>query len=47
MLGFDTYFNAFFEGTWRAHAALGPLFLRLDVAGACTLRVTRRSAMGV
>ena len=46
VLGFNTYFNAFFEGNWREHAALGPIFLRLDVVGACTLRVTRRTPMG-
>ncbi|WP_043831659.1 glycosyltransferase [Muricoccus aerilatus] len=46
VLGFDTYFNAFFEANWRARTALGALFLRLDVSGACTLRVTRRTSMG-
>ncbi|MFC7736055.1 glycosyltransferase [Roseomonas sp. GCM10028921] len=43
VLGFDAYFNAFHEQNWRLHTALGPLLLRLDLRGACVLRVTRRT----
>ncbi|WP_458094545.1 glycosyltransferase [Roseomonas sp. WA12] len=46
VLGFDTYFNAFYEQNWRLHTGLGALSLRLDLRGACTLRVRRRTAMG-
>ncbi|HEY8614367.1 MAG TPA: glycosyltransferase, partial [Roseomonas sp.] len=45
-LGFDTYFNAFYEQNWRPYTDLGPIFLRLDLRGTCTLRVTRRTTMG-
>ncbi|MBP0443249.1 glycosyltransferase [Roseomonas sp. SSH11] len=44
LLGFDTYFGVFQEQSWRLHTELGELFLRLDLRGACTLRVTRRTA---
>ena len=46
VLGFDTYFNAFYEQNWRGHTALGAIFLHLDLHGAATLRVTRRVSTG-
>jgi galactofuranosylgalactofuranosylrhamnosyl-N-acetylglucosaminyl-diphospho-decaprenol beta-1,5/1,6-galactofuranosyltransferase len=46
VLGFDTYFGAFYEQPWRLHTGLRALFLRLDLRGACTLRVFRRTTEG-
>ena len=42
LLSTATYFNTFFETHWRRHTALGPLRLRVEAAGAGTIRLVRR-----
>ena len=44
-VSFDSYFNAFFEATWRRNTTLSMLTLQLAIDGECDIRVYRR-AMG-
>src|SRR5271166_4246907 len=43
MLVTDTYFNSFFENYWRRFTRLGRLCLRLELTGAGTVLLFRRS----
>ena len=42
IVGFDTYFGAFFESPWRLNTRLGTLALRVRASGGGVLRVFRR-----
>jgi len=42
-LSFDTYFNSFFEATWRRHTNFGALKLRVEAEGTYDMRVFRRA----
>ena len=43
-ISFDSYFNTFFEATWRRHTRLSTLTLQLAIDGECDIRVFRRTA---
>src|SRR5579884_1302341 len=42
-LSTDTYFNSFFESSWRRHTGLGRLRLRLELAGRGEVRLVGRA----
>lgn len=42
-LSFDSYFGGFFESHWRMNTRLHSLVLSVSVAGACVVRLRRRS----
>jgi galactofuranosylgalactofuranosylrhamnosyl-N-acetylglucosaminyl-diphospho-decaprenol beta-1,5/1,6-galactofuranosyltransferase len=42
-LSFETYFNSFFEATWRRHTSLGVLKLQIEAEGRYEIRVFRRA----
>ena len=41
VVGFDTYFNAFFESQWRRHTSVKTVALQIRIEGAATVRVFR------